>query len=120
MESHVALLKALADPTRLKLLKLLLREELCVCELVELLRISQPAVSQHIAKLRPLGLIQERRAGQWTYYTADAAAVHREFASFMTFLGLDLADIPAMAGEWKRRQRLIRAQACGEQREDLR
>ncbi|BCU81700.1 transcriptional regulator [Polycladomyces abyssicola] len=63
--------KALGDPTRLKILALLKEEELCVCELVEILKMSQPAVSQHMRRLKNAGLVKERRQGQWVFYSLD-------------------------------------------------
>ena len=61
--------KALADPTRLRLLMLLAREgELCVCELTHALREIQPKISRHLGLLRAAGLVQDRREGQWIYY----------------------------------------------------
>jgi ArsR family transcriptional regulator len=56
--------KALGDPTRLKILSQLKEEELCVCELVEILKMGQPAVSQHLRRLKHAGLVKERRHGQ--------------------------------------------------------
>lgn len=61
--------KALADKTRLRILALLKEEDLCVGELVSILGITQPAVSQHVRKLRLAGLVKERRQGQWVYYS---------------------------------------------------
>lgn len=112
MYEHVLFLKTLADPTRLKLLKLILAEELCVCELQELLQISQPAVSQHVAKLKMAGLVKERRAGMWTYYRADLAQIQAALGAFGAFLVAEPATIPAMAEEVARRRSLDRAQAC--------
>lgn len=110
MEAEVNLLRVLADPTRLKLLKLVMQEELCVCELVDLLEVSQPAVSQHMAKLKLLGLVQEHRSGMWTYYRADPARVEEAWARVGDLLRAGIADVPAMAPEWQRRQSLNRAQ----------
>ncbi|WP_010322258.1 metalloregulator ArsR/SmtB family transcription factor [Marinobacterium stanieri] len=63
------LFKALADETRLVSTLLIQREgELCVCELMEALQESQPKVSRHLAKLRALGLLADRRQGQWVFY----------------------------------------------------
>lgn len=63
------LYKALADETRLKSLLLIQAEqELCVCELMAALEESQPKVSRHLAQLRSLGLLQDRRQGQWVFY----------------------------------------------------
>ncbi|SMO89920.1 ArsR/SmtB family transcription factor [Melghirimyces algeriensis] len=63
--------KALGDKTRLRILALLREEDLCVGELVEILKITQPAVSQHVRKLRNARLVKERRQGQWVYYSLD-------------------------------------------------
>ena len=63
--------KALGDKTRLKILALLRTEELCVCELVDILGMTQPAISQHLRKMRTAKLVKERRQGQWTYYSLD-------------------------------------------------
>lgn len=63
------LFKALSDPTRLRLLFLLLdADNLCVCELVHALDTHQPRVSRHLAQLRDLGIVLDERRGQWVYY----------------------------------------------------
>jgi ArsR family transcriptional regulator len=59
------LLAALADPTRLRLLNLMDRRELCVCYFVEILRQSQPKISRHLAYLRKAGIMSARREGKW-------------------------------------------------------
>ena len=67
--SAETLYTALAHPTRLRCL-LLLREtrELCVCELTRALGASQPHVSRHLAHLREIGLVSDRREGLWIHY----------------------------------------------------
>jgi ArsR family transcriptional regulator len=68
-KSEPALLfKALADPTRLRLLNLLACGETCVCELADTLRIVQPKVSRHLARLKRARLVDARRGGKWTHY----------------------------------------------------
>ncbi|NMP23634.1 ArsR/SmtB family transcription factor [Sulfobacillus harzensis] len=64
-------LKALSDPTRLKIVALLRVRALCVCELVPLFNISQPAISRHMRRLRDAGLVQETRRGQWVFYSLN-------------------------------------------------
>ena len=62
--------KCLADETRLKALLLITREgELCVCELTQALDEIQPKVSRHLAQLKQCCLIQDRRQGQWVFYS---------------------------------------------------
>ncbi|MEK3735265.1 MULTISPECIES: ArsR/SmtB family transcription factor [Paenibacillus] len=62
-------LKLLGDRTRLTMLTLLKDREWCVCEFVEIFDMSQPAVSQHLRKLKSQGLVREARRGQWVYYS---------------------------------------------------
>lgn len=65
----VRLLKALADPVRLRLLHLLTsRDEVCVCYLHEALELPQPTVSRHLAYLRKSGLVATRKDGLWVHY----------------------------------------------------
>jgi ArsR family transcriptional regulator, arsenate/arsenite/antimonite-responsive transcriptional repressor len=62
------LFRALADPTRLRLLNLIADREICVCYLVEILRMSQPKISRHLAYLRRAGFVAARREGKWMHY----------------------------------------------------
>jgi ArsR family transcriptional regulator len=77
----LALLKAAADPTRLRLLGLLADGEATVGELVGVLGQSQPRVSRHLKILAAASLVRSFRDGQWVYYRLDPAAA-----------GVDLAD----------------------------
>lgn len=61
-------LKAVADSNRLKLLAIMKNGEVCVCEFVDALGISQPAVSQHLRKLKEADIITERKVGTWKHY----------------------------------------------------
>lgn len=64
-------LRLLADPTRVRLLALLEREELTVAELAAVLHLAQPRVSTHLAKLKEADLVRDRRAGVSAYYRAN-------------------------------------------------
>lgn len=63
-----ATLKLLSDKTRLIILTKLKDNELCVCDIVNHLNISQPAVSQHLRKMKDWEIISEEKRGQWSYY----------------------------------------------------
>jgi ArsR family transcriptional regulator len=63
--------KVLGDPNRLHILSLLSHQELCVCEITSILDISQSNASQHLARLRSVGLVKERRNAQWVYYSLN-------------------------------------------------
>lgn len=62
------LLAALSDRTRLRLLHLIGRDEICVCFLVEVLKTHQPKISRHLAYLRQAGIVSVRREGKWAHY----------------------------------------------------
>ena len=69
MELLPKLLKAIAEPNRLRILNLLLEEPLCVCELEFLLGLSQPLLSRHLAYLRGAGLAVDKRIGMRVQYS---------------------------------------------------
>jgi ArsR family transcriptional regulator, arsenate/arsenite/antimonite-responsive transcriptional repressor len=71
MEQLTDCYKAMADKTRLTILALLRHEELCVCELVDILKMTQPSISQHLRKLKQAKLVKERRSSQWIFYSID-------------------------------------------------
>ena len=71
IEETAVLLKLLGDKTRLAIMGLLNHEACCVCELVEIFQMSQPAISQHLRKLRDAGLVKEQRKGQWMFYSLN-------------------------------------------------
>ncbi|MCO6439061.1 MAG: winged helix-turn-helix transcriptional regulator [Phycisphaerae bacterium] len=79
MESTSALFRAFADPTRIRLLNLMLEGEVCVCDLVAVLDQPQPTVSRHLAALRRAKLVRVRSDGRWKYYRAarGAAGIER-------------------------------------------
>jgi ArsR family transcriptional regulator len=61
-------LKALADKNRIRILKLLEKKRMCVCELASVLKVTQPNVSKHLKKLKSAGLICDEQKGFWTDY----------------------------------------------------
>jgi ArsR family transcriptional regulator, arsenate/arsenite/antimonite-responsive transcriptional repressor len=66
------LLKSLSDQTRLRSLMLLMQEgELCVCELTHALDLIQPKISRHLASLRDMQVVIDKRVGQWIYYNIN-------------------------------------------------
>ncbi|NUU61222.1 ArsR/SmtB family transcription factor [Paenibacillus agri] len=64
-------MKLLGDKTRLAMLSLLKEREWCVCEFVDIFDISQPAVSQHLRKLKTQGIVKESKRGQWVHYSLN-------------------------------------------------
>ncbi len=71
MDPIMNLFKILSDETRFRILHLLSKQELCVCELVELLDLSQPKISKHIAKIRSINAVKTKRNEQFIYYSLN-------------------------------------------------
>ena len=63
--------KALADPTRIRIVSILLRTELCVCDLAATLDMTQSAVSHQLRHMRQMRLVKSRKAGRMVYYSLD-------------------------------------------------
>ncbi|MFC5648855.1 ArsR/SmtB family transcription factor [Paenibacillus solisilvae] len=61
--------KLLGDKTRLTIICLLKEKEMCVCDIVSVLDVSQSSTSQHLRKLKSAGILREDRRGQWVYYS---------------------------------------------------
>ena len=71
MQDLLIIFKALSEEIRLRIIKLLEGGELCVCDLVAALDMSQPKVSFHLNALKEAGLIKDRKQGKWTHYRLD-------------------------------------------------
>ena len=68
LHDFTIILNALADETRLRILNLLNQNELCVCDIMRVLKEPQSKVSRHLAYLRRTGLVETRKKGLWMYY----------------------------------------------------
>ena len=81
IEKAAQILKLLGDKTRLSMVKLLETHECCVCELVEIYKTSQPAISQHLRKLKDAKIVKEHRRGKWIFYSLNKEYQYYGFVS---------------------------------------
>ena len=88
MQRAARLLKLLGDQTRLTMMKLLQSHDCCVCEFVAMFNMSQPAISQHLRKLRDIELVKETRKGKCIFYS-----INREHEDYPFILNI-LASLP--------------------------
>ncbi len=99
MREMMAITKALADPSRVRVLMFLKRGELCVCQVIELLGLAPSTVSKHMSILYHAGLVEARKEGRWMYYRLPekaSIAVQGSLRWLQESLGKDeqvLADI---------------------------
>lgn len=78
---------ALADPNRLRIVHVLLQQEMCTSDLAVTLSLAEPLVSQHLRVLRDLDLVASRRAGRVVYYSAPNRDVGRVLATALKLQG---------------------------------
>ena len=104
------LIRAFAEPTRLRLLALLLEGEICVCDLTGALGVPQPTASRHLAHLRRAGWVRVRKDGLWCHYSLAPAtgAVH---AGLLACLAQCRAEMPDLESNQVRCQ-TARANRC--------
>lgn len=89
MKEAVRLFKALGDPTRLRIIKLLENGELCVCQLTAVLKMGQSRISRHLAILKKAGLIADRKQGKWIHYRMCRPDAPRRLSSCLMKLDRD-------------------------------
>jgi len=102
VERLIEYLKVLADPTRMKIIKFLLERDMYVCELVAVMDIAQPTVSQHLRRLKAVGLAEEKKEGQRVRYRVNKEVLAECQRELEIFLATPIKDIPQMKEEWER------------------
>ncbi|MBW1861256.1 MAG: winged helix-turn-helix transcriptional regulator [Deltaproteobacteria bacterium] len=83
MKAFIKVMKALSDPNRVKIIKMLQHKTMCVCEMQEALQVSQPAVSKHLKLLEDAGLVSFHKDGLWVNYHLTDGNESRYVASLL-------------------------------------
>jgi ArsR family transcriptional regulator, arsenate/arsenite/antimonite-responsive transcriptional repressor len=105
------LFRAFSDRTRLRILHLLSRGEVCVGDLVKVLRVPQPTASRHLAYLRRAGLVATRKAGLWSYYSL-APATGQFHGSLLACLESCFREVPELESDARRYAQTRKAGGC--------
>jgi ArsR family transcriptional regulator, arsenate/arsenite/antimonite-responsive transcriptional repressor len=103
--------RAVADPTRLRVLNLLVAGELCVGDLVTLLGQPQPTASRHLAYLRRAGLVSVRKRGLWSFYSL-AEASRKSHVQLLECVRACAAEMPQLRKDALARRALLKAGGC--------
>jgi len=82
MRDLLIILKALANPARLRIVKLLEAGELCVCDIITVVGLKQSTISKHLNILKNAGLVDDRKDGTWAYYRLSKNSIN-EYNLFM-------------------------------------
>jgi len=110
MEDMVKLFNALSDEIRIRILKVLLQRECCVCEVMQALGISQSRASRNLGILENAGFIKSRRDGLWIIYSIDEQKMNTYTTSLAEMLRRSLVNEEIILQD---RKRLSRAVRCG-------
>jgi ArsR family transcriptional regulator, arsenate/arsenite/antimonite-responsive transcriptional repressor len=101
LETFETVAKAVADPSRVRILKLLEAGELCVCQITAVLDLAPATVSKHLAALKTAGLLQQRRDGKWVYYRLAEREFNPHAPRFLSVVAASLDGDPTV-GEDRR------------------
>jgi ArsR family transcriptional regulator len=106
-------MKALSDPGRVKIVKMLQRRPMCVCEIHTALDVSQPTASKHLKILEDAGLIDSRKEGQWVNYFLSDGSRSPYAATLLGNMKHWLEDEPAIVDLIERLPNIDRTVICG-------
>ena len=108
MRDFVKLFKALSNEIRIRILKVLLERECCVCEVIQALNISKSRVSRNLGTLEDAGFIKSNRDGPWIVYSVDRKELNNYGTSLIELLRGSLVDEEIILQDKQRLSRAVR------------
>ncbi|GEA14107.1 transcriptional regulator [Moorella sp. E308F] len=99
--------KALGQHLRLRIIALLAEQELCVCELEEILGITQPAISQHLRVLKEADLVWEEKVSQWVFYHLNKEKLAAVLQGWLAYLDVPLAEKKEFTADYHKLLQLL-------------
>jgi len=112
MKSFIKVMKALSDPNRVKIIKMLQHKIMCVCEIQSALQIAQPSVSKHLRILEEANLVDYKKDGLWVYYHLTDGSSSPYVASLLGNLRHWLEDDPEIKVMAKKLPTILRENIC--------
>ena len=112
MLPFIRVMKALSDPNRVKIIKLLQHRTMCVCELQGLLELAQPTVSKHLRLLEKAGLVESKREGLWVNYNLSNGAASPYVSTLLGNLRHWLEEDPEICNSVARLPFINREELC--------
>ncbi len=113
MDEFITVMKALSDPNRVKIIKILQKKMMCVCEIQAALQLAQPTISKHLKILEEAGLVSSSKDGLWVNYFLADGAQSPYAASLLGQLKHWLSDDTAIQDLQKKAASLNRQAICG-------
>lgn len=112
LKDKTRIFKALSDPNRLRILKMLQTRPLCVCEITEVLQLATSTVSKHLSILKDSGFILEEKEGKWVNYSINSRSADPRINSFLTSLDFWIADEQSIILDKKKALSVDRSVVC--------
>jgi ArsR family transcriptional regulator, arsenate/arsenite/antimonite-responsive transcriptional repressor len=109
----VKLFKALSDPNRLRILKMLQTKPLCVCEITYVLELAASTVSKHLSILKEVDFIKEKKEGKWVNYSINSNNTDGRVASILSSLDFWISDENLIIEDKKKILKVNREAVCG-------
>jgi ArsR family transcriptional regulator len=107
MREFMAITKALSDPSRVRILLALRRQELCVCQITELFGFAPSTMSKHLSILHQAGLIRSRKTERWVYYRLPVKSVPVVVRETLDWVHQSLAKTGAIKADAKRLRKIL-------------
>jgi DNA-binding transcriptional ArsR family regulator len=104
----LSITRALSDESRTRTLMALRKQELCVCQIVELLELAPSTVSKHVSILKQAGLVESRRDGRWTFYRRALPGGETIVDRALVWLDSSLSQDPVVEEDEQRLKRILK------------
>jgi ArsR family transcriptional regulator len=112
IEEKTKIFKALSDPNRLRILKMLQTKSLCVCEITDVLRLATSTVSKHLSILKSTGFITETKDGKWVNYLINPRPSDARISSVLSTLDFWISDDQMIISDKQKVQKVDRNEVC--------
>jgi ArsR family transcriptional regulator, arsenate/arsenite/antimonite-responsive transcriptional repressor len=104
--------KALSDPSRLRILKMLQTKPLCVCEITDILQLASSTVSNHLSILKEANFIVEKKDGKWVNYLINSTPDDSRISSLLSMLDFWIGDEELIISDKLKVQKVDRNEVC--------
>lgn len=112
LKEKTKLFKALSDPNRLRILKMLQTKPLCVCEIREVLQLANSTVSKHLSILRDAGFIVEKKEGKWVNYNINHHPADSRISAILSSLDFWISDEDSIIADKQKVRNIDRHELC--------
>jgi ArsR family transcriptional regulator len=112
IEEKTRIFKALSDPNRLRILKMLQTKSLCVCEITDVLKLATSTVSKHLSILKGTGFIIEEKDGKWVNYLINPRPSDARISSVLSTLDFWISDDQLIISDKQKVQKVDRNDVC--------